>query len=46
VRRDVFDLYLKESEFRCDLRGGGDIYHELLKLFRQNPLFSAAKSSD
>jgi transposase-like protein len=41
VPRDVFDLYLKESEFRFNLRGGGDVYHELLKLFRENPLFSA-----
>jgi transposase-like protein len=39
VNKDVFDLYLKESEFRFNLRGGGDVYHEMLKLFRKNPLF-------
>ncbi|MDR2360237.1 MAG: IS1595 family transposase, partial [Oscillospiraceae bacterium] len=39
VNKDVFDLYLKECEYRFNLRGGGDIYHELLKLFRKNPLF-------
>ena len=40
VRKKVFDLHLKECEFRFNLRGGGDIYHELLKILRKNPLFS------
>jgi hypothetical protein len=40
VNKDVFDYYLKECEFRFNLRGGGDVYHEMLKLFRENPLFS------
>jgi transposase len=39
VNKDIFDYYLKECEYRFNLRGGGDIYHELLKLFRKNPLF-------
>jgi transposase-like protein len=43
VSKDVFDLYLKECEYRFNLRGGGDIYHDLLKLFRKNPLFSAGQ---
>jgi transposase-like protein len=43
VSKEVFDLYLKESEFRFNLRGGGDIYHELLKLFRTRPLFRVKK---
>jgi transposase-like protein len=41
VNKSVFDLYLKECEFRFNLRGGGDIYHELLKIFRKTPLFAA-----
>jgi transposase-like protein len=40
IKRDIFDLHLKECEFRFNLRGGGDVYHELLKLFRKYPLFS------
>jgi transposase-like protein len=39
VNKDVFDLYLKECEYRFNLRGGGDVYRELLKLFREKPLF-------
>jgi transposase len=46
VPKDKFDLYLKECEFRFNLRGGGDIYHELLKLFRKNPLFSNANETE
>ena len=40
VDREVFDLHLKECEFRFNLRGEKDIYQEMLKLFRKNPLFS------
>jgi transposase-like protein len=46
VNKDVFDLYLKECEFRFNLRGGGDVYHEMLKLFRENPLFAERESGD
>jgi len=40
LKKEYFDRHLKESEFRFNLRSGGDIYHELLTLFRKNPLFT------
>jgi len=39
------ELYLKECEFRFNLRGGGAVYHEMLKLFRKNPLFSESNNN-
>ena len=38
IQKDLFELYLKETEFRFNHRGQ-DLYHILLKLFRDNPLF-------
>ncbi len=38
IPKDLFELYLKETEFRFNHRGQ-DLYHILLKLFRDNPLF-------
>ncbi|MDR0446067.1 MAG: IS1595 family transposase [Oscillospiraceae bacterium] len=46
VDKAVFDLYLKECEYRFNLRGGGDVYHDLLQLFRKNPLFSVSEKND
>jgi transposase-like protein len=43
LKKEYFDLHLKESEFRFNLRGSGDVYHEMLKLFREAPLFSILK---
>jgi transposase-like protein len=39
VKKELFELHLKECEYRFNLRGDKDIYHNLLKLFRENPLF-------
>ena len=38
IPKDLFELYLKETEFRFNHRGQ-NLYHILLKLFRDNPLF-------
>ena len=38
IPRELFELYLKETEFRFNHRGQ-DLFHILLKLFRENPLF-------
>jgi transposase-like protein len=43
IKKERFDWYLKECEFRFNLRGGGDVYHEMLNLFRKNPLFEVEK---
>ncbi|MCL2858040.1 MAG: IS1595 family transposase, partial [Oscillospiraceae bacterium] len=34
---NLFELYLKETEFRFNNRGN-DLYQILLKMFRENPL--------
>jgi len=39
VKKEYFDLHLKECEFRFNLRSNGDVYSEMLKLFRENTLF-------
>lgn len=38
IPKDLFEIYLKETEFRFNNRGD-DLYQILLKLFRDNPLF-------
>ena len=38
IPKAAFELYLKETEFRFNNRGK-NLYHILLKLFRDNPLF-------
>jgi len=38
VPKDLFEIYLKETEFRFNHRGS-DLYQALLKLFRDKPLF-------
>jgi len=38
ISRDLFEIYLKETEFRFNHRGE-DLYLVLLKMFRENPLF-------
>ena len=38
IPKDLFEIYLKETEFRFNNRGN-DLYQVLLKLFRDNPLF-------
>ena len=38
VSKDTFELYLKETEFRFNHRGQ-NLYHVLLKMFRDFPLF-------
>jgi transposase-like protein len=43
LKKDYFDLHLKECEYRFNLRGGGDVYHEMLTLFRKRPLFETSK---
>ena len=40
------DLHLKECEFRFNLHGSGDVYSEMLKLFRENTLFSNNKKKE
>lgn len=44
--KEHFELHLKECEYRFNLRGGGDIYHELLDLFRRHPLFGSEKEKE
>jgi transposase-like protein len=39
VKREVFELHLKECEFRFNLRDNQDKYKEFLKVFRKYPLF-------
>jgi transposase-like protein len=39
LKKEYFDLHLKESEYRFNLRASGDVYQELLKLFCENSLF-------
>jgi transposase-like protein len=46
LKKEYFDYHLKECEFRFNLRGGGDVYHEMLKLFRKNPLFSSLSENE
>ena len=46
IKKEIFELHLKECEFRFNLRGDGDIYHELLKLFRSRPLFKTEKRKE
>lgn len=38
IPKDLFETYLKETEFRFNNRGN-DLYQILLKMFRDNPLF-------
>ena len=38
IPKELFEIYLKETEFRFNNRGN-DLYQVLLKLFRDNPLF-------
>jgi len=38
ISKDLFEIYLKETEFRFNHRGQ-NLYLVLLKLFRDNPLF-------
>ena len=38
IPKDKFEIYLKENEFRFNHRGQ-NLYHVLLKLFREQPLF-------
>ena len=38
IPKDLFEIYLKETEFRFNNRGY-DLYQILLKMFRDNPLF-------
>ena len=38
IPKDLFEIYLKETEFRFNNRGN-DLYQILLKLFRDSPMF-------
>jgi len=45
VKKDQFELHLKECEYRFNARGQ-DLYQQLLKLFRNNPLFAVEINRD